>query len=159
MLSPLRAVFESLEAPVSQGLMSTIFLLCNILPELFHGEIKGLSISIQSAGLPIGAGLGSSAAFSVALAGALLLLRERLFHDVSEQFRQLQLGLPSDAVPVPVTVDGAVSPPTDILSVINEWSYSSEMVIHGMPSGLDNNTSCIGTDVSIIRHPTKVVPL
>ena len=45
-------------------------------------SMRGLRIEVKSVGLPIGGGLGSSAAFSVALSGALLRLRHKLFKDV-----------------------------------------------------------------------------
>ena len=67
--------------------MATIFLISHILPEfinlittdsalstiIFGGElVQGLIIKVRSVGLPIGAGLGSSAAFSVAMSGVLI---------------------------------------------------------------------------------------
>ena len=71
--------------------------------------------AVQST-LPIGAGLGSSAAFATALAGALLLWRAR--------------GQPDAA---PVTGEA-----------INQWAFRSEQIVHGTPSGLDNYTSTFG---------------
>jgi len=89
----------------------------------------GLKINVRSHGLPLGAGLGSSAAFSVALAGALILARQFMF--LPKSFR--------------VNKDDRVStPPSEILPILNAWAYAAEVVIHGAPSGLDNTTSCYG---------------
>ncbi|XP_040859750.1 mevalonate kinase [Ochotona curzoniae] len=75
--------------------------------------------------LPTGAGLGSSAAYSVCLAAALLTL--------------------CDDIPDP-RKDGA---PTgrwakEDLELINKWAFQGERVIHGNPSGVDNAVSTWG---------------
>ena len=136
-LSKLRHEYGALESTASQGLMSTAFLLIHILPEWLQSN-AGLRVEVKSQDLPIGAGLGSSAAFSVALVGALMLYRQRTMADV---LSKEDVG--SD-VAVPAT------PPPSVLAIINEWSYSSEIVIHGAPSGLDNTTSCMGTFVQSV---------
>ena len=136
-LSKLRNEFQSYPLPCSQGLMSASYLVANILPELVEGHkvasVFGsstcLRINVQSKGLPIGAGLGSSAAFSVALAGALIRTKNVLSSDMKTVENKM----------VRVSV-----PPADMLAVINGWAYAAEVVIHGSPSGLDNTTSCYG---------------
>ena len=147
-LLKLRNEFESYSLPCSQGLMSASYLVSKILPELIYGSegdgfgnlvsvfgnssnnsSKCLKVDVQSKGLPIGAGLGSSAAFSVALSGALIRMRDVIFSD-----RRLQ-------------EDKAITntiPSSAKLSTINGWAYAAEVVIHGSPSGLDNTTSCYG---------------
>lgn len=78
-------------------------------------EKNGLVVILRSA-LPVGAGLGSSAAVSVCIASALLLFNN---HNM----------LPGHK--------GSVD-------VINKWAFLGERVIHGNPSGIDNTVSTFG---------------
>ncbi|KAM8817324.1 mevalonate kinase isoform 1-T1 [Rhynchonycteris naso] len=75
--------------------------------------------------LPTGAGLGSSAAYSVCLAAALLTLCEE--------------------IPNPLK-DGEASSrwTAEDLELINNWAFQGEKVIHGNPSGVDNAVSTWG---------------
>lgn len=93
---------------------------------------RQLRVIIQSKGLPIGAGLGSSAAFSVAASAAAFQLVTKL----REQ--------PGDVV----LLD------QEIIERINVWAYSGEVLMHGNPSGLDNTTSSYGGLVSFVKDPT-----
>ncbi|XP_064620506.1 mevalonate kinase-like [Lineus longissimus] len=78
-----------------------------------------VEISVLSQ-LPAGAGLGSSASYSVCLSASLLI------------------------------ASGAISPGADLqwseseLDLINKWAFIGETVIHGRPSGIDNSTSTYG---------------
>lgn len=92
-------------------------------------ENRGLNISVRSASLPIGSGLGSSAAFSVASSAALLAL-------VLEQNQNLSSAHVAG-------LHGQI-PPESILDSINQWAFAAETIIHGNPSGLDNTVSCKG---------------
>ncbi|EMS53895.1 Mevalonate kinase [Triticum urartu] len=75
----------------------------------------------------MGAGLGSSAAFSVSLSGALLT-----------------------AAGV-VCAEGAVDGTEwrllgkDHLELVNTWAFQGEKIIHGKPSGIDNAVSTFGS--------------
>ena len=138
-LDQLRSLFDaSLPAAASQGLMAILYLSFNILTEYLSspgsGRTGGLSFDVRSVGLPIGAGLGSSAAFSVALSAALLRARQCMipaeFTDVDDTS--------IDDDPSIIVI------PENLLPVVNGWAYAAEVVIHGSPSGLDNTTSCFG---------------
>lgn len=74
--------------------------------------------------LPVGAGLGSSASFSVALSAALLLLGN---------------GIP----------DPSDEPDSKSREIINAWSYLGESCIHGNPSGIDN---VVATNGGAVRY-------
>ncbi|NXX75160.1 KIME kinase, partial [Urocolius indicus] len=90
-------------------------------------DVPSMDVVVWSE-LPVGAGLGSSAAYSVCLAAALL------------------------------TACGAISCPLkegqstarwseEELTLINSWAFQGERVIHGNPSGVDNAVGTWGTCV------------
>ena len=114
----------------------------------------GLAVHIESntSTLPVAAGLGSSAAFSVATAAALLAL-----------FRQLQgkgmAGEPAGAAGAPHTPlagEPVVVPSEASLSLINAWAYSAETLFHGAPSGLDNTVSTYGGAIAYRKSPQYI---
>ncbi|KAJ2156376.1 Mevalonate kinase [Coemansia sp. RSA 552] len=77
---------------------------------------SGLTVCVRSL-LPVGAGLGSSASFNVALSTALLHVTGRLQDNgASAADRRL----------------------------INEWAFQGEQVAHGTPSGIDNSVATYG---------------
>lgn len=79
--------------------------------------ITSRPFSVQvSSELPVGAGLGSSASFSVCIA-ALLLLHYGIISDC-EAYKNKE--------------------------TINNWAFLAEKVIHGTPSGIDNTMSTFG---------------
>lgn len=79
----------------------------------------------MSANLPIGAGLGSSAAFSACLASSLLFA-----HAHAE----------AHAAPSETAVD-----------LIDAWAFLAEKVLHGNPSGIDNAVAVRGGAVAFTR--------
>lgn len=87
----------------------------------------GQSFTLRSL-LPIGAGLGSSAAYSSSLAAALL-------------HSQQKIELPGDSQ--------AISAAT--AQTINRYAFLSEKVIHGNPSGVDNSVSVFGGCLAFTR--------
>jgi len=68
--------------------------------------------------LPVGAGLGSSAAYGVSLVSALLTFFGYIEVD---KFNE-----------------------KDNLKFINDWAFIAEKIAHGNPSGLDNSVSTFG---------------
>ncbi|KAM8918097.1 mevalonate kinase isoform 1-T1 [Lycaon pictus] len=86
--------------------------------------LPSLDITVWSE-LPTGAGLGSSAAYSVCLAAALLTACE--------------------AIPNPQNNGESASRWTmEDLELINKWAFQGERMIHGNPSGVDNSISTWG---------------
>lgn len=85
------------------------------------------SFIIRSA-LPISAGLGSSAAFSVSLASALLYVNSHL-------------PLPSKEAKIPI----------ESANLVNSWAFIGEKVIHGNPSGVDNTVSTLGGAIAFSK--------
>ena len=74
--------------------------------------------------LPLGSGLGSSAAFCVALSAALLAFSDSVSLDMSQQ--------------------GWLVFGESELELVNKWAFEGEKIIHGKPSGLDNTVSTYG---------------
>lgn len=74
--------------------------------------------------LPLGSGLGSSAALCVSLSAALIALSDAVHMDFSHQgwfiFGERELEL------------------------VNKWAFGGEKIIHGKPSGIDNTVSTFG---------------
>jgi mevalonate kinase len=86
----------------------------------------GLDIEVRSQDLPVGAGLGSSAAFSVAASAALIGL----------------------SLPRP---PGLGRPTPDQLEHINQFAFYSEILLHGTPSGIDNSVSTFGGAIDFTK--------
>ncbi|PWN35812.1 cystathionine beta-l [Meira miltonrushii] len=90
----------------------------------------GQSFTLRSA-LPIGAGLGSSASLSGCLASALLVTHGHI-------------GLPKDT-----------KLPLNDTTLINKYSFLSEKVIHGNPSGVDNAVAVHGGAIAFERPSAR----
>ncbi|KAK4476691.1 hypothetical protein RD792_015851 [Penstemon davidsonii] len=80
--------------------------------------------AIVTSELPLGAGLGSSAAFCVALSAALLAVSDFVKLEFSHQGWQIF----GDSE----------------LELVNKWAFEGEKIIHGKPSGIDNTVSTYG---------------
>eukprot|EP00977_Amphora_coffeiformis_P013339 scaffold3471_cov175-Amphora_coffeaeformis.AAC.13 len=93
----------------------------------------GYHIYVRSQDLPVGAGLGSSAAFSVALAAALL------------QTKQLDSSRSDNSK----NSSKRVSPSLD---TVNEVAYHAEILLHGHPSGLDNAVATYGGALQFTKN-------
>ena len=107
-----------------EGLLALIYILVAFMQEA-NLDLRPLEIIVSSE-IPMGAGLGSSAAFSVSMAAALVQLRNCL-----------QKGRKSS------------SEIEDRDSICN-WAFKSEKIIHGNPSGLDNSICTFGGIMSYI---------
>jgi mevalonate kinase len=96
----------------------------------------GLEIRVRSQDLPVGAGLGSSAAFGVASAAALVLLSLSSSSPTSAA-DNVTLGRPDPAS----------------LETIDQYAYYSEILLHGTPSGIDNAVSSHGGAIHFTKAP------
>ncbi|EPS72262.1 mevalonate kinase [Genlisea aurea] len=81
--------------------------------------------AVVTSELPLGSGLGSSAAFCVALSAALL-------------------SLSSDSVKLDFNHQGWQVLGKSELELVNKWAFEGEKIIHGKPSGIDNTVSTYG---------------
>ncbi|KAK0148523.1 Mevalonate kinase [Merluccius polli] len=113
--------------------MATLAFLYIYLSLFGSGDLPSLSVSVWSE-LPTGAGLGSSAAYSVCLAAALLTA--------------------SGAIPAPLKDSASTARwCQEDMELINSWAFQGEKIIHGNPSGVDN---AVGTWGGMLRF---LVPL
>jgi mevalonate kinase len=94
--------------------------------------VRGYDFVVRS-NLPVGAGLGSSASYSVCVATALLQLNGYL-----SAGKGLDVAAQRD--------------------LVNQWAFQAEKVIHGNPSGIDNTVSTLGGAV-MFRKGEKIEPL
>ncbi|KAL2468559.1 Mevalonate kinase [Forsythia ovata] len=83
--------------------------------------------AVVTSELPLGSGLGSSAAFCVASSAALLALSDSVTLDFSHQGWQM-FG-------------------ESELELVNKWAFEGEKIIHGKPSGIDNTVSTYGNTI------------
>jgi mevalonate kinase len=84
--------------------------------------------------MPISAGLGSSASYSVCAATASLLVHSRI-------------SLPQPPVPSSsdhVSHQGRRTLSTAIAEEVNRWAFVAEKILHGNPSGVDNSVAVYG---------------
>lgn len=117
--------------------MATLAFLYLYISLFKYGELPSLTVTVWSE-LPTGAGLGSSAAFSVCLAAALLCA--------------------SGAIPAPLRgCEYTARWCQEDLELINSWAFQGEKIIHGNPSGVDN---AVGTWGGMLRFLSgKIIPL
>jgi len=142
----LNTLFLSERLEVRNAMMSVVYIVGKVLSDFVHSDTisLGLSMTVTSLGLPIGAGLGSSASFSVAAVASCLRLQALLAPQRSTQSASIA-GTASSA-------GEHVVPDAVSLDVINGWAFASEILLHGSPSGLDNTTSCYG---GLVRSSRK----
>lgn len=121
---------------LSSGLCAFLFLYTSIL-----GYKPGKAVITSQ--LPMGAGLGSSASFCVALSGALIALSEEHFLKTKDK------------------KDGFSFDKTD-LEFVSKWAFEGERIIHGKPSGIDNTVITFGNMIKFKKELTKtntMIPL
>ncbi|KAI9334354.1 hypothetical protein DFJ73DRAFT_799111 [Zopfochytrium polystomum] len=136
-LAPLVAFFPADHA--RQAALSILYLFCKLCP-----SVPSLELSIRST-LPVGAGLGSSASYSVCVVAALLRLGGHVGgHDGDDRDDAGDL----DRDPSPA-----------VAALINDWAFVSETILHGNPSGVDNAVCCFGGAKAYNKgQPLRSVP-
>ncbi|NXO44225.1 KIME kinase, partial [Locustella ochotensis] len=124
-------------ASAPESLATLAFLYMCLAISAKYGDVPSLDILVWSE-LPTGAGLGSSAAYAVCLAAALLMV--------------------CGAISCPLQEGESTARWTEEeLTLINSWAFRGEQVIHGNPSGVDN---AVGTWGGALRYQAgKITPL
>lgn len=90
----------------------------------------------------MGAGLGSSAAYSACAATAILLHFRRI--EVPPLPAPTRSATSVDPGHIHVSHEGRRAIPPATAEEVNRWTYVSEKVLHGMPSGVDNSVAVFG---------------
>ncbi|NXY37295.1 KIME kinase, partial [Pomatorhinus ruficollis] len=124
-------------ASAPESLATLAFLYMCLAISAKYGDVPSVDILVWSE-LPTGAGLGSSAAYAVCLAAALLMV--------------------CGAISCPLQEGESRARWTEEeLTLINSWAFRGEQVIHGNPSGVDN---AVGTWGGALRYQAgKITPL
>lgn len=105
------------ESGLASGISAFLWLYTSI-----HGDKPAKAVVTSE--LPLGSGLGSSAALCVAFSAALLAVSDSSKLDFSHKGWQ-------------VFGDSE-------LELVNKWAFEGEKIIHGRPSGIDNTVSTYG---------------
>ncbi|XP_014349106.1 mevalonate kinase isoform X4 [Latimeria chalumnae] len=100
-------------------------------------EFPSVEIVVWSE-LPTGAGLGSSAAYSVCLAAAFLTISKAISRPSQKEKNMIRWN-------------------DEELALINKWAFQGEKVIHGNPSGVDNAVATWGG--ALRYHAGSITPL
>ncbi|KAI6045307.1 Cys/Met metabolism PLP-dependent enzyme-domain-containing protein [Pisolithus marmoratus] len=117
---------------------SLAFLYLYMVLAAHSGQRPALTLSVRAT-LPVGAGLGSSASFSVCTSTSLLLV----FGHVSAASQS------PPALPSPPPASSSSSAPTSKLpdtfaQCANRYAFLLEKILHGTPSGVDNSVAVFG---------------
>jgi len=115
------------------AVIACIYLYISIFGDDTTKQLPSIQVTCRSQ-LPIGAGLGSSAAYSVCLAAAFLDARGAIAPVKSDTNRWDQ----------------------EAIELINEWAFIGEKVIHGTPSGIDNSISSYGGALRFVKGQSSV---
>jgi mevalonate kinase len=99
--------------------------------------------------LPVGAGLGSSAAFSACIATAILILNRRI--SAPRPPAPSRPSTNTDPGHLHISHEGRRAIPQSTAEEINRWTYVSEKVLHGNPSGVDNSIVVFGGALSYTK--------
>lgn len=126
---------ETVAVPAELGLQQRQAIECGLIifKSLRNAVSEGVTVTVTS-DFPLGAGLGSSASFSVSMSAAFVILES------------LQCGIDCEKNP-----DGTIIITNLVMSRIRELADKCERVFHGNPSGIDTATCSLGGIVRFQR--------
>ena len=135
----LRTRDDRINGKISEKLKSSfLFLLTS--PFFFDlNSLPSFALEVDSS-IPVGSGLGSSAAYSACLSTALLAAAGKIGPQKAMSDASLDCSVSGDVLTTPETV----SLSSEDLALINKWSLEAEKLVHGKPSGIDNSVCTYG---------------
>jgi len=125
------ALPEGLGSHARQASLAFLYLYMVFSKDLESTTRPSFTLSVRAT-LPVGAGLGSSAAYSVCTTTALMLITGRISPPP-----------PSDSGSSP-SVLGSDRLPRSLADAVNVYAFLSEKILHGNPSGVDNSVAVYG---------------
>lgn len=149
----LASTLQHLPSQDQAALAPLLYLCASMLPQLLAHPIRtGVCVRVRSSDLPVGAGLGSSAAFSVSLAAAFMRLQLDWMAPLRDEPGSRAALRSSTAVrDPPAKLRDGLLPAAATRELINGWAYAAECMLHGRPSGLDNAVSCAGEAMKLTQ--------
>ncbi|XP_074636747.1 mevalonate kinase-like isoform X2 [Acropora palmata] len=133
-----------------------VFLLGSIMEDL--KSLPSFTLEVDSS-IPVGSGLGSSAAYSACLSTALLTVAGKIVSQKAMSDASLDCSVSGDVLTTPETV----SLSSEDLALINKWSLEAEKLVHGKPSGIDNSICTYGGALTyqdgVIEHLSRIPKL
>ncbi|KAH0833255.1 Cys/Met metabolism PLP-dependent enzyme-domain-containing protein [Lanmaoa asiatica] len=123
------ALPESLGSHARQASLAFLYLYMVFSKDVENTTRPSFTLTVRAT-LPVGAGLGSSAAFSVCTTTALMLVTGRI-------------SPPSDPGSTS-PVQGPDRLPKSLADTVNVYAFLSEKILHGNPSGVDNSVAVYG---------------
>ena len=120
-------IAEKVHFETSQSVRTSLLALCFLYCSIVGHSRAGFELRVKST-IPIGAGLGSSAAFSVGSSAAFHLLRHHLTPNQNPFVPNLEL--------------------------VNIWAFQCEKMFHATPSGIDNAVCTYG---GVVKYQKKVI--
>jgi mevalonate kinase len=124
------ALPEALGSHARQASLAFLYLYMVFANEYESTTRPSFTLTIRAT-LPVGAGLGSSAAFSVCTTTALMLITGRISSSPSDSSSSSS---PQELGRLPKSLADAV----------NVYAFLSEKILHGNPSGVDNSVATYG---------------
>ncbi|EMD34086.1 CsMn27 [Gelatoporia subvermispora B] len=115
-----------------------------------HGAERPSFHIVTRSTLPVSAGLGSSASFSVCVATTLLLLTKRIALPPFPP-RTRESAEPGDPGHLHITHHGRRAITQETATEVNRWAFIAEKVLHGNPSGVDNSVAVFGGALAYTR--------
>lgn len=142
--------------PIKVAITVFVFLFGRIMADL--KSLQSFSLKVDTT-IPVGAGLGSSASYSVCISTALLAAAGKFPSLNAADDAQPGCCAHRDAAP---TCEAHPLSAED-LALIYKWSLEAEKLVHGKPSGIDNSVCTYGGALTfqdgIIKRLTRIPQL
>ncbi|KAK3737535.1 hypothetical protein QZH41_010635, partial [Actinostola sp. cb2023] len=129
-----------------------LFYVVNVLHD--NKRLHSVRVSVSS-NLPIGAGLGSSASYSISLITAMLVAQGFIApvlpasYTASSAKRPQYDDVDNKGLNLQTVKENSFSPET--LNIVCGWAFETERLMHGKPSGIDNSVGTFGGAIQFLN--------